>query len=55
MHYQDVAAGVRIIAGDRPVDLRQGQIIMAQQVGVDQHVILLDIATDGIDFRYAPD
>ncbi len=55
MQRQDIAAGIGVVAGKGPVDRRKRQIIVAQPVRVDQHLVFLDMAADGVDFRHAPD
>ena len=53
MHGKMLPLAVRVIAGDRPVNLRQGEIVVAQPVRIDQHVVLLDVTSNGIDFGHS--
>ncbi len=45
---QDVAAGVRIVLGHRLVHIVKRQVVFAQQTGVHDDLILLDVASQRV-------
>ena len=49
---ENPASGIRIIASDRLVHLRNGQVVLPQLDGIDDHVILLHIAAQRVDIDH---
>ena len=49
---ENPAPGIRIIASDRLVDLRNGQFVLPQLDGINDHVILLHIAAHRVDIDH---
>ena len=52
---QDAAAGVRVVAGERLVDVVDRDAVIAQAVRVDEHLVLLDVAAGRVDLGDAGD
>ncbi len=48
MFFQDVAAGIGVVARDRVEDFAEGQVVLAQHRRFDQHLILFDEAAHGV-------
>ncbi len=46
---EDAAADVRVVVPDGLVDLADGQAVLEQPVRVDDDLVLLDVAAEGVD------